>query len=36
MRAITHAQRHAMSTDGTIGIRVNGEHRRIFAVEEGA
>ncbi|CAN5118515.1 sulfur carrier protein ThiS [soil metagenome] len=29
MRVIHHTQRQAMTADGTISIRVNGEHRRV-------
>jgi thiazole synthase len=29
MRVIQHTQRQAMTADGTISIRVNGEHRRV-------
>jgi thiazole synthase len=31
MRVIQHTQRQAMTADGTISIRVNGEHRRTFS-----
>jgi thiazole synthase len=31
MRVIEHTQRQAMTADGTISIRVNGEHRRVNA-----